>query len=216
MLFKKRSKKNKPLKRQPNSRTNSKTNSLNVSTQSKTAESELSLLVNKIMQAEMMSIKEQLRIHELCDSGSSLSVEDYLALENLKKALTSGKIKPAQQKHVHNAMEQLVKDEILQQFVSLNIEENAFADLGDIQAYALNRLPSLYATSEEGLKYQRQEAQERLNDLIKQQVTIAINTLIDKREPLAQRTPLSEKAINQYEHFPVPLLDQNNINNFEP
>lgn len=208
MFFKKRSQESKPLEQQHDLGANS----LNTSKRSETSKSELSLLVDQIMQAEMMSTKEQLRIYQLCDSNSSPSVEDYLALENLREALASGKIKPPQQKHVHNAMEQLVKDEILQQFNSLNIEENARADLGDIQAYALNRLPSLYATSEEGLNYQRQQAQESLNGLIKRQVNIALNTIMERQEPFDKHTPLSEEMVKLYEHLPIPLLDQNDIN----
>jgi len=39
-------------------------------------------------------------------------------------------------------------------------------DVGDIAAYALNRLPPLYATTEEGASYQRLRATEELQELI--------------------------------------------------
>ncbi|NET48004.1 MAG: late competence development ComFB family protein, partial [Merismopedia sp. SIO2A8] len=47
-------------------------------------------------------------------------------------------------------------------------------DLGDIAAYALNRLPPLYATTEEGADYQRSRAKEELQDLIAEKVDEAI------------------------------------------
>ena len=173
------------------------------------AKPELSMLIEQILQSGVMSIDEQLRIYQLCDSDTSLSMEDYLALELLRKSLASGKIQPPQQKHVYNAMEQLVKDEILKQLVELNLNNNVVSDVGDILAYALNRLPSCYATSEEGLNYQRQQAKERLDGLIKQQVSIAINTIVGKRDPFSQRTPLSEDVCKRYKHLPTVPWDNN-------
>ncbi len=70
------------------------------------------------------------------------------------------------------------------------------ADLSNIIAYALNRLPALYATTEEGLRYQRERANRELHHEIVQQVAIAINRsqrdLAGDREPWETRHDLPE------------------------
>jgi len=66
-------------------------------------------------------------------------------------------------------------------------------DVGDIAAYALNRLPPLYATTEEGAVYQRQRAKEQLEQLIAQQITEAITRNVDREE----RQPIQKNTGNE-------------------
>ncbi|MFW6264126.1 MAG: late competence development ComFB family protein, partial [Cyanobacteriota bacterium] len=67
-------------------------------------------------------------------------------------------------------------------------------DVGDIAAYALNRLPPLYATTEEGATYQRQRATEELHDLITQQVTEAISRNLDRPDFFPERQALGKNS----------------------
>ncbi len=168
-------------------------------------------LIEQILKTGVMTLENQLKIHKICDSGATLCLEDYMALELLRKSLSAGKIQPPKQKHIHNVMEQLVMDEIMAQLGTISIEERSLPDLGDIQAYVLNRLPSLYATSEEGLHYQRQQALDHLNEVIKQQVSMAINTIAQQQEPFTERTPLSERVCKLYEHLPTSPFKQNSF-----
>ncbi|MEC4986506.1 MAG: late competence development ComFB family protein [Oscillatoria sp. PMC 1068.18] len=65
-----------------------------------------------------------------------------------------------------NAMEPLVKAEVAQQLENLPKKVIETIDPSDAIAYALNRLPPLYATTEVGLYWQQQQAQETLTPLI--------------------------------------------------
>ncbi len=174
-------------------------------------QSVLRSLIEQILKTGMMSLEDQLKIHKICDSEATLCLEDYVALELLRKSLSAGKIQPPQQKHIHNAMEQLVRDEILIQLRALPMEERSLPDLGDIQAYVLNRLPPLYATSEEGLHHQRQQALDCLNRLIKKQVSMAIDVIVQQQESLTERTPLSEEICKLYEYLPKLPFKQNDV-----
>jgi Late competence development protein ComFB len=65
-------------------------------------------------------------------------------------------------------------------------------DVGDIAAYALNRLPPLYATTEEGASYQRERAQKELQNLITQQVESAITQNLNRPEFFPERQAIAK------------------------
>ncbi len=115
-------------------------------------------------------------VGRICDKATELSVEEYMALDRLMGALLTGQVVAVPRKQFINVMEELVLTEAITRIAVIEAEEDCALDLGDIAAYALNRLPPLYATTEEGAKYQRQRAEEELSDLIKLQVEEAIKT----------------------------------------
>jgi hypothetical protein len=119
-------------------------------------------------------------IGRICDAAPELSLEEYLALDRLMGALLGGKIVAIPRKQFINVMEELVISEAMAQVGQLENSDNDILDLGDIVAYALNRLPPLYATTEEGANYQRQRAKEELQEMIDQQVQEAINRYLDR------------------------------------
>ena len=65
-----------------------------------------------------------------------------------------------------NAMEPLVVAELEKQMQSLPSELAESINLSEAIAYALNRLPPLYSTTEQGWYWQQQRAQETFADLI--------------------------------------------------
>lgn len=65
-----------------------------------------------------------------------------------------------------NAMETLAVEEIERQLQDLPIEVVNSINKADAIAYALNRLPPLYATTEEGARWQQERARKSLTDLI--------------------------------------------------
>jgi hypothetical protein len=69
---------------------------------------------------------------------------------------------------------------------------NKSLDVGDIAAYALNRLPPLYATTEEGASYQRQRAKEELQNLIHEQVECAVSRYLDRPEFFPERQAIGK------------------------
>jgi hypothetical protein len=69
-----------------------------------------------------------------------------------------------------NYMEVLVRDEVERQVDQLPPDVKAMANYADIAAYALNRLPSLYATTKRGRMIQQWKAEASLRLAVKQAV----------------------------------------------
>ena len=86
--------------------------------------------------------------------------------------------------------------------------------MGDITAYALNRLPPLYATTEEGAKYQREKAKKELDPLISQQVSEAISKYLDTPNFFPERQALNKNTGNEV-LTQVSTLLQTYASNFE-
>jgi hypothetical protein len=91
-------------------------------------------------------------------------------------------------------MEELVISEVIRRLAEVDSNNDKSLDVGDVAAYALNRLPPLYATTEEGADYQRQRAQEELQDIIFQQVQEAINRYLDRPEFFPGRNAFGKKT----------------------
>ncbi len=65
-----------------------------------------------------------------------------------------------------NAIEELVIEEVKAQIKSLSLSLQNQVDACAVIAYALNRLPTMYATTQRGWAQQRKRAREELNDQI--------------------------------------------------
>ncbi|MDB9312557.1 late competence development ComFB family protein [Spirulina sp. CS-785/01] len=66
----------------------------------------------------------------------------------------------------HNVTEALAIEEIERQLAKLPVEVTQSINKTDAIAYALNRLPSMYATSQEGYDWQKKRAQESFTRLL--------------------------------------------------
>ncbi len=129
-------------------------------------------------------------VGRICDSAAELSVEEYMALDELMGALLTGQVATLPRKQFINVMEELVLTEAIARVARVENTSNTTLDLGDVAAYALNRLPPLYATTEEGASYQRQRARQELHWLITQQVDAAIAHNLDRPEVFPKRQSL--------------------------
>ena len=78
-------------------------------------------------------------------------------------------------------MEELVLSEAIARVAEIEASSNKTLDVGDIAAYALNRLPPLYATTEEGAQFQRSKAKDELQQMISRQVSEAIDQNITRK-----------------------------------
>jgi Late competence development protein ComFB len=140
-------------------------------------------------------------VGRICDSAAELSVEEYMALDHLMGALLAGEVVTVPRKQFINVMEELVITETIGQITAIEINSDVQLDVGDIAAYALNRLPPLYATTEEGANYQRERARTELQDLITKQVESAIAQNLDRPEFFPERQaiakPTSHETIEQ-------------------
>jgi len=87
-----------------------------------------------------------------------------------------------------NVMESLVVEEVEKQFQTLSAKVSRYVNKAEVIAYALNRLPALYATSEKGWQQQRERARKEMESRILTAVRQAIAAV--QRDPLRAEIPL--------------------------
>lgn len=153
-------------------------------------------IVEQALQDGYLTPVMESEVGRICDTASELSIEEYMALDRLMGALLTGEVVAVPRKQFINVMEELVLTEAISQVASIEATSDRILDVGDIAAYALNRLPPLYATTEEGAQYQRQRAREELQELITQQVGAALARNLDRPDFGAQRQAISKSTGN--------------------
>lgn len=156
--------------------------------------SSIEKIVEQALQDGYLTPVMETEVGHICDTVSELSIEEYMALDRLMGALLTGEVVAVPRKQFINVMEELVLTEAVSQVAQIEDKSDRILDVGDIAAYALNRLPPLYATTEEGAKYQRQRAKEELEELITQQVKTAIARNLDRPDFGAERQALTKSA----------------------
>ena len=151
-------------------------------------------IVEQALQDGYLTPAMEAEVGRICDTASELSIEEYMALDRLMGSLLTGEVVAVPRKQFINVMEELVLTESIARVAEIEATSDCTLDLGDIAAYALNRLPPLYATTEEGAEYQRGRAKEDLHLLIVQQVNDAIARSIDKPDFFPERQALGKNA----------------------
>jgi hypothetical protein len=149
-------------------------------------------IVEQALQDGYLTPTMEAEVGRICDTAAELSLEEYMALDKLMGALLSGDVVAVPRKQFINVMEELVLSEAITRVAEIEQTSDTSLDVGDIAAYALNRLPPLYATTEEGANYQRQRAKEELQELIERQVTEAIARYLDRPEFFPERQALGK------------------------
>ena len=130
-------------------------------------------------------------VGRICEGATDLSLEEYMSLDRLMGSLLAGEVVAVPNKQFINVMEELVITEVITQIAVLEGVSERDLDISDVAAYALNRLPPLYATSEEGALYQRERAQKELQGLINTQINEGIRRFLDY-PTLPGRSPLDK------------------------
>ncbi len=154
----------------------------------------INLIVEQALQDGYLTPSMESEVGRICDTAAELSVEEYMALDKLMGALLTGEVVAVPRKQFINVMEELVLSEAITRVAEIEQTSDTSLDVGDIAAYALNRLPPLYATTEEGANYQRQRAREELQTLIQQQVAEAIARYLDRPEFFPERQAITNKS----------------------
>jgi hypothetical protein len=153
-------------------------------------------IVEQALRDGYLTPSMEAEVGRICDTASELTVEEYMSLDRLMGALLTGDVVAVPRKQFINVMEELVLSEAITRIAEIEqaMEQSTDnpLDVGDIAAYALNRLPPLYATTEEGANYQRQRARDQLKDLIVQQVNDAISRYLDRPKFFPERQALSK------------------------
>ena len=171
-------------------------------------------IVEQALQDGYLTPAMEAEVGRICDTVSELSIEEYMALDKLMGALLTGEVVAVQRKQFINVMEELVLTQVIARVAEIKVTSGHTLDVGDIAAYALNRLPPLYATTEEGANYQRQRASEELETLIAQQIDEAIARSLDRPEFFPERQALG-KSNGQEVFKQVSTLLQAYAPNFE-
>ncbi|MGQ4646726.1 late competence development ComFB family protein [Lyngbya aestuarii] len=153
-------------------------------------------IVEQALQDGYLTPAMETEVGRICDTTSELSIEEYMALDRLMGALLNGEVVAVPRKQFINVMEELVLAEAITQVAEIEARGDRVLDVGDIAAYALNRLPPLYATTEEGAKYQRQRAKAELKDLINQHVSAGLARNLDRPDLGCDHTPLNKSTKN--------------------
>lgn len=172
-------------------------------------------IVEQALQDGYLTPVMETEVGRICDTASELSIEEYMALDRLMGALLTGEVVAVPRKQFINVMEELVLTEAIAQIAEIEATSDRVLDVGDIAAYALNRLPPLYATTEEGAQYQRRRAKEELQELITQQVSTAITRNLDRPDFGSERQAISKTSGNDILKQMSNLL-QDYAPNFEP
>ncbi len=153
-------------------------------------------IVEEALQNGYLTPAMEAEVGRICDNASALSIEEYMSLDRLMGALLTGEVVAVARKQFINLMEELVLTEAITKVAAISITSESSLDVGDIAAYALNRLPPLYATTEEGASYQRQHAEKELLEMISQQVAEAIDRYLDRPNFFPERQVLSKSTGN--------------------
>ena len=151
-------------------------------------------IVEQALQDGYLTPSMEAEVGRICDTAAELSVEEYMALDKLMGSLLTGEVVAVPRKQFINVMEELVLSDAITRVAEIEQTSDTSLDVGDIAAYALNRLPPLYATTEEGANYQRQRARKELQDLIQEQVAEAIDRYLDRPEFFPERQALGGKS----------------------
>jgi Late competence development protein ComFB len=151
-------------------------------------------IVEQALQDGYLTPAMEAEVGRICDTASELSIEEYMALDRLMGSLLTGEVVAVPRKQFINVMEELVLTESVARVAEIEATSDCTLDLGDIAAYALNRLPPLYATTEEGAEYQRDRAKDELQALIAQQVNDAIARNLDQPEFFPERQALGKSS----------------------
>lgn len=97
-------------------------------------------------------------------------------------------------KKYYNVMEDLVAEEVRGQLASLSPRLTQYIKRFEVETYALNRLPTLYASSREGWMHQQKRARKEFQGVIKTAVRQAIAAV--QRDLLRSSTPLFQDEEN--------------------
>lgn len=96
-----------------------------------------------------------------------------------------------------NVMESLVAEEVKQQLRNYPPQLIAYLNTVEVETYALNRLPPLYASCEEGWRKQKQRAEHEFKSEIQKIVRQAFAAV--RRDPIRFSTPLASESEKEYE-----------------
>ena len=119
-------------------------------------------------------------------------------------SITKGSLRAYQ-----NIMETLVQQEINRQTKAMPSKLLKYIDLAEVATFALNRLPPLYASSEQGKLKQSEKGQIKLKNEVATAVRQALAAV--QRDPLRTSTPLHPDRDPRYQLAEQSLMQIENL-----
>ncbi|AUC60346.1 hypothetical protein AA637_03845 [Cyanobacterium sp. HL-69] len=172
-------------------------------------------IVEQALESGYLTPTMEAEVGRLCETSAELSNDEYLALDKLMGALLTGEVVAMPRKQFINVMEELVVSEVISRVAEIETTSNRLLDVGDIAAYALNRLPPLYATTEEGASFQRDRAKTELTAIINNQVEQAISLYLERPNFHPERQALNKGSQSNNVFEQVTKLLQSQAPNYE-
>jgi len=163
-------------------------------------------ILEKALKQGYLTPEMETEVVLLCDTNQELPSEEYKALDRLMSIFLDTFCSASMpQKQFINVIEELVISEAISRIAEVETMVEKTVDIKDVVAYALNRIPPLYATTEEGAQYQRQRAIEELKDLVVKKVEEGINRFLDQPLYFPERNIIAKKQpsniVNQLSKF---------------
>jgi hypothetical protein len=172
-------------------------------------------IVEQALQEGYLTPSMETEVARVCDENAELSLEEYKALDRLMGLLLTGEVVAMPRKQFINVMEELVISEAIIRVGAIDSFGQETLDIGDIAAYALNCLPPLYATTEEGASYQRERARAELQDLIQNVVGEAITRFSSRPVSHPDRVPIA-KPVREDVLIQMHSLLKSHAINYQP
>ncbi len=176
---------------------------------------EIGKIIDQALETGYLTPIMEAEVGKLCETSTELSMEEYMALDKLMGALLTGEVVAMPRKQFINVMEELVVSEVISRVAEIESTSNRSLDVGDISAYALNRLPPLYATTEEGANFQREKAKKELQALINEQVERSITLYLHRPEFYPERQAITKTSESHNVFHQVTQLLQSHASNYE-
>ena len=151
-------------------------------------------IARKAIERGFLELSMELALESVLDQ-SALEDEEYEALVKLEEAIRAGRVHTVGRRSCVNAMEQVVRREIVSRVEAGELQEDREPDLCEVAAHALFMLPARYATSDEGLTLQLQEIRADLlaqvREAVDQSIAVCRQTLARHLEhkPLTPAIP---------------------------
>lgn len=102
-----------------------------------------------------------------------------------------------------NVMESLVAEEVKQQLKGYSPRLTKYINTIEVETYALNRLPALYASCEEGWRKQKQRAEAEFKSEIQKVVRQAFAAV--QRDLIRSSTPIALESEREYQEVKQAL-----------
>jgi hypothetical protein len=151
-------------------------------------------IVAEAIRVQVLTREMQGKLQKFLDVSARITESEYEALAGLRKAILDGAVRVVTHRQFRNVMEELVWEELESRGLdSVSLGESAH----DVVAYALNRLPPLYATSEVGAEYQRTRARSDLREILSDRVSEAVERT--RRQPNwhPERAPVRDDLVRE-------------------